>query len=81
MRQMAAEEQSNKMASNMEVNMKKRCVIDFLNVEKIILIDIHSLMLCWMFVETKPWMLSRVVHFRDSGVIFTGADVDECIES
>jgi hypothetical protein len=34
MRQMAAEGQSDKMASDMEVRMKQRCVTEFLHAEK-----------------------------------------------
>ena len=39
--QMTAEGQSNKMASDMEVRMKQRCVIEFLHAEKIAANDIH----------------------------------------
>ena len=40
--QVAAEGQSDTMASNMEVQMKQRCVIEVLNVEKMAPIDIHQ---------------------------------------
>jgi hypothetical protein len=40
-RQMTAEGQSDKMASDMEVHMKQRHVIEFLYVEKIAPNDIH----------------------------------------
>jgi hypothetical protein len=40
MRQTAAEEQSGKMASDMEVRRKQRCVIEFLIAEKIESVDI-----------------------------------------
>jgi hypothetical protein len=39
--QMTAEEQSDKMASDMEVQMEQRCVIEFFYVEKIAPKDIH----------------------------------------
>ena len=39
---MEAEEQSDKMASDMEVCMKQRCLIEFLRVEKMVPIDIHQ---------------------------------------
>jgi len=38
---MAAEGQSDRMASDMEVCMKQRCVVKFLHTEKISPIDIH----------------------------------------
>ena len=41
-RQMAAEGQSDKMSSVMEVSMKQRCEIDFLLVEKMAHIDLHQ---------------------------------------
>ena len=41
MQQMAAERQSDKMASDMEVRMKKRCTIKFLLEEKMAPIVIH----------------------------------------
>jgi hypothetical protein len=40
-RQMTAEGQSDKMASDMEVRMKQRCVIEFLNPERIAPNNIH----------------------------------------
>ena len=40
---MAAEGQSDKMASDMEVQMKQRCVAEFLHVEKMAPTDIHWL--------------------------------------
>ena len=46
--QMTAEGQSDKTVSDMEVWMKKRCVTEFLHVEKIAPTDIH-----WMFMESK----------------------------
>jgi len=39
---MAAEGQSDKLASDVEVWMKKRCVIEFLHAEKMTLIVIHQ---------------------------------------
>ena len=38
---MAAEQRSDKMASDMEVHMKQRCEIEFLHVEKLAPIDIR----------------------------------------
>jgi len=40
-RQMTAEGQSDKMASDMEVCMKQRCVTEFVHVENIASSDIH----------------------------------------
>ncbi len=39
--QMAAEGHSDKMASDTGVRMKRRCGIQFIHVERMILIDIH----------------------------------------
>ena len=39
--QLAAKRQSHRMASDVEVWMKQRCVTEFLHVEKIASIDIH----------------------------------------
>jgi hypothetical protein len=44
-RQIAAEEQSDRMASDMEVHTKQRCVIDFLHADKIAPVDIHRCLL------------------------------------
>mgnify|MGYP001860934035 CR=1 FL=1 len=44
-RQMAAEGQSDKMASDMEVRMKERCGIEFLHLEKMAPTDIHQCLL------------------------------------
>ena len=44
-RQMKAEGQSDKMASDMEVRMKQRCVTEFLHPEKIAPNDIHRRLL------------------------------------
>ena len=41
MQQMTTEGQSDKMASDMEVRMKQKCVIEFLHVGKIAPNDIH----------------------------------------
>jgi len=49
---MTAEGQSDKMASDMEVRMKQRCVIEFLH--PVTFIDA-----CWTFTETKQWMLAQ----------------------
>ena len=45
---MAAEGQSDKMASDMEVCLKQRCGIEFLHAEKKASTDT-----CWMFMEAK----------------------------
>jgi hypothetical protein len=45
MQQIAAEEQSGKMASDMEVLTKQRCGFEFLHVEKIPPVDIHRRLL------------------------------------
>ena len=42
---MTAEEQSDKMATDMKVCMKQRCVIEFLHAEKIAPNDIHRCLL------------------------------------
>ena len=42
---MAAEEQSDKIASCVEVHMKQRCVIEFLHVEKMAPIGIYRYLL------------------------------------
>jgi len=42
---MTAEGQSDKMASDMEVRMKQRCVTEFLHAEKIAPNDIHRCLL------------------------------------
>jgi hypothetical protein len=44
-RQIAAEEQSGEMASDVEVHTKQKCVIEFLHAEKIAPIDIHRRLL------------------------------------
>jgi hypothetical protein len=47
-RQIAAEEQSVKMASDAELSTKQRCVAESLHAEKIASIDV-----CWTFTGTK----------------------------
>ena len=42
---MTIEGQSDKMASDMEMRMKQRCVIEFIHVEKIASDDIHRRLL------------------------------------
>jgi hypothetical protein len=44
-RKIAAEEQSNKMACDMEVSTNQRCVTEFLHVEEIALLDIRQFLL------------------------------------
>ena len=64
--QMAAEGQSDKMVSDMEVRMKQRCVIKFLHAEKIAPSDIHQHLLNMYGNQpvyasiVKQW----VMHFR-----------------
>ena len=45
MRKMAAEGQSDKMVSDTDVCMKKKCIIEFLHVEKMSHIDINQCLL------------------------------------
>ena len=45
MQQMAAEGQSDRMVSDVQVNMKKRCGIEFLHLEKMAPVDIHQCLL------------------------------------
>ena len=51
---MAAEGQSDTMASDMEACMKERCVTEFLHMEKIAPIDIHQHLMNVM--ETEQWL-------------------------
>jgi len=44
---MSAEEQSDKMVTNMEVCTKKRCVTEFLHAEKMTSTDIHQHRSAW----------------------------------
>lgn len=62
---MAAEGQSEKMVSDMEVHVKQRCVIVFLHVDKIAFTDIH-----WHLLNPDgdhpvdvSTVRQRVVHF------------------
>ena len=62
---MAAEGQSDKMASDMEVHMKQRGAPEFLHAEKMAPIDIHQYLLNvhgdqTVDVSTVRWL---VVHF------------------
>ena len=68
MQHMAAEEQSDKMASDMEVNMEQMCVIELLHVEKKLL-SLTLIDICWMFMETRQWMV--VVFQQQTVQIFT----------
>jgi len=45
MRLMAAEGQSDRMVSDMEVHMKQKCAIEFLHVEEMVPTDIHQYLL------------------------------------
>ena len=54
---MAAEGQSDRMVSDMEVWMEQRCDTEFFHVEKLAPINIHNT--CWMFMETKQWMWAQ----------------------
>jgi len=51
-----AEGQSDRMASDMEVQMKQKCATEFLHVEKIALVYIYQHLL---FIETKQWLSMR----------------------
>ena len=66
--QMAAEGQSDKMASDKEVHMKQRCVIKFLHEEKIAPTDIHQCLLNVSGDETvNVSTVSRWVVWFSSG--------------
>ena len=55
--QTAAEGLSDKIASDMEMQMKKKCLTELFHVEKF-----HSLTFisaCWTFMETKQWMWAQ----------------------
>ena len=54
---MAAEGQSDTMASDMEACMKERCVTEFLHMEKIAPIDIHQHLMNMM--ETEQWLWAQ----------------------
>ena len=61
---MTAEGQSDKLASDMEVCMKQRCVIEFLHAEKIAPNDIHRRLLNiygdqTVHVSTVRWWVAR----------------------
>ena len=82
--QIAAEEQSDKMTSDMEVHMKQKCVIELLHAEKIAHTDIHQCLLnvYGEQIADVTTVIQWVVHFnsgnKDSGSlpqvqIFTGA--------
>ena len=66
--QMAAEEQSDKIVSDMEVHMKQRCVIEFLQMEKNSSTDIHQCLLNIYGDQTVDVSTARlwVVHFSSS---------------
>jgi hypothetical protein len=55
-RQMTAEGQSDKLASDIEVRMKQKCAIEFLNAEKIAPIDIHR---CFLNVYGDQTVLEQ----------------------
>ena len=56
---MAAEGQSDKIASDMEVHTKQRYGTELLYLEKNT--PLTSIDACWMFMETKQWMWVRWV--------------------
>jgi len=65
---MAAEGQSHKMTSDMEVHMKQRCVTEFLHVEKMAPTDVHLHLLNAggdQTVDVRQW----VVSFSNNAVI------------
>ena len=45
MQQVTEERQSDKIAFDMDVHMKQKCVTEFLHMEKIVSIDIHQCLL------------------------------------
>jgi hypothetical protein len=61
--QMTAEGQSDKMASDMEVRMKQRCVTEFLYAEKIAPDDIHRRLLNGDQTVDVSTVRRRVVRF------------------
>ena len=70
---MAAEGQSDKMVSGMEVCMQQRCVTEFFCVEKMMLTDIHQHLLNVdgdQTVGEAEWCISAVVTVR---VVFISA--------
>jgi len=60
--QMATVRQSDKAASNMEVQMKQKCVIEFLHAETMAPIDIHwRWIFMWMWAQWgSGWCISAV---------------------
>ena len=65
--QMAAGRQSDKMASDMEVHWKQRCVIELLRVEKIAPTDVHSHL--WNIYGDQTLDVSTVRHTTVGGVL------------
>jgi len=68
---MAAEGQSDKMVSDTDVCMKKKCIIEFLHVEKMSHIDINQ---CLLNISGDQTVDVRqgggwVVHFSNNTVI------------
>ena len=64
---MAAEGQTDKIASDMEMQMKQRCVIEFLRLEKIAPTDIH-----------QQWLnscLHDFLSYAENSEIYQGADL------
>jgi len=54
--QMAAEGQSDRMASDMEVHMKQRYVTEFLHEELHLLGFINT---CWMLTDSREWVWAQ----------------------
>jgi len=54
---MVAVGQFDKMTSDRDVCVKKRCETEFLCAEKMVSIDVHQH--CWMFMKTKQWMWAQ----------------------
>jgi len=60
--QMAAEEQPNKMVSDMEVHMKQKCVLHFLHMEEMAPTDIHQCLLNICGDQTVDMSTVRQFH-------------------
>ena len=84
MQQMAAEGQSDKIVSDMEVPMRQWCGTDFLPAKRIASTNIHQCLLNIYGDQTVDvtTVRQRVVHFSsgnsDSGSPLLSADLQEC---
>jgi len=80
---MAAEGQSDKMASDLEMHMKQRCFIEFFQAGKMTPTDIQQHLLNMygnQTVSTERWCISAVVTvmWKTSGVLDVCADIYKC---